>query len=105
QASIDHQSVLLIAYDLPYPEPLREKRPICHPFASALLIARARSARSLASCALEGNTSGAPSRMEDRDLEELRRDNPAARSLPLLAALAGARATRVFIDSTAGESL
>ncbi|HWH48715.1 MAG TPA: beta-ketoacyl synthase chain length factor [Burkholderiales bacterium] len=105
QVNVDHQSALLIAYDLPYPEPLREKRPIRHPFATALLITRARTARSAASCALGSRTGGAPSRMQDHDLEELRRDNPAARSLPLLVALAGARATQLFIESAAGECL
>jgi len=108
QAGADHESVLLIAYDLPYPEPLRAARPIRHPFASALLIARERSPRSLAACELGSGTAGAPSRMQDDNLEQLRRDNPAARSLPLLAALAGGHgsgAKEVLIESTAGNTL
>jgi hypothetical protein len=108
QACADHESVLLIAYDLPYPEPLRGARPIRHPFASALLIARERSPRSLAACELGSGTAGAPSRMQDDNLEQLRRDNPAARSLPLLAALAGGHGsgvTEVLIESTAGNTL
>jgi hypothetical protein len=108
QAGIDHESVLLIAYDLPYPEPLRGVRPIRHPFASALLIVRERSPRSLAACELGSASTGAPSRMRDDNLEQLRRDNPAARSLPLLAALAGGHgsgATDVLIESTAGNTL
>jgi len=108
QASSDHESVLLIAYDLPYPEPLRGVRPMRHPFASALLIARERSPRSLAACELGSGTAGAPSRMLDDNLEQLRRDNPAARSLPLLAALAGGHGsgvTEVLIESTAGNTL
>jgi len=46
--------------------------------------------------------------MQDGNLEQLRRDNPAARSLPLLAALAGgydAGNTEVLIESTAGNTL
>jgi hypothetical protein len=108
QASVDHESVLLIAYDLPYPEPLRGVRPIRNPFASALLIARERSRRSVAACELASGSAGAPSRMQDGNLEQLRRDNPAARSLPLLAALAGgydAGNTEVLIESTAGNTL
>jgi len=108
QAGADHESVLLIAYDLPYPEPLRGVRPMRHPFASALLIARERSPRSLAACELGSGTAGAPSRMQDDNLEQLRRDNPAARSLPLLAALAGGHGsgvTEVLIESTAGNTL
>lgn len=108
QVSIAHESALLIAYDLPYPEPLRRARPIRHPFASALLITRDRSPRSMAACELDSGTAGAPSQMHDGNLEQLRRDNPAARSLPLLAALAGgrgARGTKVFIESTSGNTL
>ena len=105
QASIDHESVLLIAYDLPYPEPLRSVLPIRHPSASALLIARERSARSVAACEVGSGSAGGPSRMQDSNLEQLRRDNPAARSLPLLAALAGASVTEIFIESTAGNTL
>lgn len=105
QASVDREGVLLIAYDLPYPEPLRAVRPIRHPFASALLIARERGPRSMAACELGSGGAGAPSRMQDDKLEQLRRDNPAARSLPLLAALAGAGAMQVAIESTAGNIL
>ena len=104
----DHDFVLLIAYDLPYPEPLRGVRPMRHPFASALLIARERSRRSMAACELGSGTAGAPSGMQDDNLEQLRRDNPAARSLPLLAALAGGHGsgvTEVLIESTAGNTL
>jgi hypothetical protein len=46
--------------------------------------------------------------MQDGNLEQLRRDNPAARSLPLLAALAagrGAGAIEVLIESTADNML
>ncbi|HEV8262725.1 MAG TPA: beta-ketoacyl synthase chain length factor [Burkholderiales bacterium] len=108
QVNIDHESVLLIAYDLPYPEPLRSARPIGHPFASALLITREHTPRSAAACEIASGGAGAPSRMRDGKLEQLRRDNPAARSLPLLAALAGARGagqTGVFIENTAGNTL
>ena len=103
QASIDRESVLLIAYDLPYPEPLRGARPIHHPFATALLITRERSARSLAGCELGNASGGVPSRMQDGNLEQLRGDNPAARSLPLLAAIAGAARKEVLIETTANN--
>ena len=110
QVNINHESVLLIAYDLPYPEPLRRVRPIRHPFASALLITRERTPLSAAACAIGIGGAGTPSRMQDDNLEQLRRDNPAARSLPLLAALAGERDAgageiEVLIESTAGNTL
>ena len=109
QVNTDHESVLLIAYDLPYPEPLRGARPTRYPFASALLITRRRTPRSAAACEI-GSGAGAPSPMQDSNLEQLRRDNPAARSLPLLAALAGGRdagagGSEVSIESTAGNTL
>ncbi|HYN27751.1 MAG TPA: beta-ketoacyl synthase chain length factor [Burkholderiales bacterium] len=105
QVNIDHESVLLITYDLPYPEPLRRKRPIGQPFASALLITRERTLRSVATCKIDIASEGTPSRMQDGDLEHLRLDNPAARSLPLLGALAGASGTEILIESTAGNTL
>ncbi len=108
QVNIDHECVLLIAYDLPYPEPLRSARPIRYPFASALLITRRRTARSAATCEIGNGEASAPSRMKDANLEQLRRDNSAARSLPLLAALAGGHGsgvTEVLIESTAGNTL
>ncbi|MGQ0578708.1 MAG: beta-ketoacyl synthase chain length factor [Betaproteobacteria bacterium] len=110
QVNIDHECVLLIAYDLPYPEPLRATRPTRYPFACALLITRQRTPRSAAACEIDSGGAGAPSRMRDGNLEQLRRDNPAARSLPLLAALAGGRnpgagGSRVLIESTAGNTL
>lgn len=108
QVNIDHDSVLLIAYDLPYPEPLRGARPIRHSFASALLITRERTPRSVAACETGSGGTGLPTRMRDDDLDQLRQDNPAARSLPLLAALAGGRdagAIEVLIENTAGNTL
>jgi len=110
QVNVDHESVLLIAYDLPYPEPLRSVRPIRNPFASAFLITRERTAGSAAACGIHGSDASAASRMQDGKLEQLRRDNPAARSLPLLAALAEghkARAgeIRVAIETAAGNAL
>jgi len=110
QAGVAPESVLLVAYDAPYPEPLNAVRPIRHPFACALLLSRARSARTLAACRLEIRETGCSSRMQDDNLEQLRLDNPAARSLPLLAALSGARESdageiAVVIESTAGNAI
>jgi len=107
QTSAGHDAVLLIAHDLPYPEPLRAVRPILQPFGCALLLTRERSARAQAACELGAGNSPAPTRMRDADLEQLRLDNPAARSLPLLAVLAGNRdaGIDVAIDSSAGNML
>jgi hypothetical protein len=48
---------------------------------------------------------GAESRLEDPALEHLRLHNPAARSLPLLAALARGRADEVVLKYATGASL
>lgn len=39
QAAVEQRPVLLVAYDLPYPEPLRDLWPPSRPFAAALLLA------------------------------------------------------------------
>lgn len=96
--------LLLIAYDMPYPQPLRGVRTVSLPFACALLLSGAAEG---AMARLDiGIEAGAPaSRMPSPQLEALRLDNPAARSLPLLAAIAGSGAQEVVLDYTGGNSL
>jgi Beta-ketoacyl synthase, N-terminal domain len=79
--------VLLIAYDLDYPSPLHEKRPIPDSLAVALLLRRTASARSLARLSATLGTE-VPEQLENTQLETLRRQVPAARALPLLRQLA-----------------
>ncbi len=55
--------------------------------------------------ALNQGTVRAPSRMDDAALEALRAGVPAARSLPLLAALARGRPDEVVLDYLAGSSV
>jgi hypothetical protein len=81
--------LLLVAYDLPYPEPLHSKRPIAENFGLALLLAPARTPRSLAEVRVQPVAAGcAHSECADTSLEALRRGIPAAAALPLLQALA-----------------
>ena len=89
QVSTEACSVLLVAHDAPFPEPLHSVRPMSALFGTALVLAPARSAHSLARLvvAIEP-TLGMLSRMGDAGLDGLRAGNPAARALPLLAALA-----------------
>lgn len=106
QTVVENDCVLLIAYDLPNPEPLNAVRTICDPFGVALLLSKAPSAATIASIQLEH--SGAPgqvSRMQDPGLERLRRGNPAARALPLIAALARQQPASVVIEYVAGTTL
>ncbi len=95
QATVDERPVTLAAYDLPYPEPLHGVRPLADLFAMALVLTPRPTDRTRACLSLSiGNAPGDTTRMADAGLERLRRGNPAARGLPLLAALArGGRGT------------
>jgi hypothetical protein len=100
------RELLLIAYDTPYPEPLRSVRPVTQPFGTALLFARDRAAGAIAG--LDVTVDASPrgfSRMSDEALERLRTDNPCARALPLLAALAGKRPQSVTLERADGHTL
>ena len=105
QAVADGQPVTLIAYDLPYPEPLHAKRRIGSVFAAALVLTPHQTAACLA--ALDIRTCGddiAATKMANPALEDLRLGNPAARSLPLLAALVRGNGT-VFVEWLDGACL
>lgn len=84
--------VLFVAYDLPAPSPLNEARPISSAFATALLLAptvdRALAAADMTLAEAAGHD---VSGMTNGDFERLRLDNPAARLLPVLLALATER--------------
>ena len=98
----DQARVLLIAYDLPPPFPLAERRQIAAPFAVALLLNPALANNRLASLRLESRDDEPADRLDDEGLERLRTGNPAARSLPLLCAMAQGAARRVILS--AGDS-
>lgn len=80
--------VLLIAYDAPYPEPLFSVRPVPDSFGVGIVMSAAQGERGLATLSME-TTSRAATRLDDGLLEAMRIAIPAARSLPLLALLAG----------------
>lgn len=106
QLQVDRQAVLLVAYDTPYPEPLRGIRPVAEPFGAALLLTRDRTGRAIAE--LDVVMDARPkeiSRMSDAALERLRTVNPCARALPLLAALAGKQPQVVTLERDAGQTL
>ena len=106
QASVAGDAVLMIAYDLPYPEPLRAVRPVSAPFGAALLLTRDRDSRSIAALELVvSRDRNRTSRHDDAGLESLRRGNPCARGLPLLAALARQRPDEVVLEYVAGNAL
>lgn len=106
QARMTAQPVLLLSHDLPYPEPLNSARRISGAFSVALLLSATARAAAQFSLDVDIATPNAISTpMNDTALEQFRRLNPAARSLPLLVALAAHRNDRIFIESTNGAQL
>jgi lambda repressor-like predicted transcriptional regulator len=89
QAVTGERPTLLVAYDLPYPDPLDSARRIEASFAVALVLSPATSDRVLAVLHLRVAACDDATGCSDPGLEALRRGNPAARALPLLAVLAG----------------
>ncbi len=103
----DDTPVLLAAYDVPAPPPLLAARPLVASFGVALLLSRDASRNCVASfeARLLDQTSPAPA-LPIAELNALRAGNPAARSLPLLHALALGQSTRVtlpYFESAALE--
>lgn len=89
-------SALLAAYDLDYPPPLRERRPIPDAFGIALVLGT--DSESGAGARLSASLTDRPATaLTHAALEALRVSIPAARGLPLLAALAGGSSARVVV--------
>jgi Beta-ketoacyl synthase, N-terminal domain len=94
---VERTPLLLIAYDTQYPQPLRATRPIPDAFGVALVLAPAARAGALAKLTAVLTESSAD-RMREPQLEDLRVAIPAARSLPLLSALARGARARIAVD-------
>ncbi|MBI5429406.1 MAG: beta-ketoacyl synthase chain length factor [Nitrosomonadales bacterium] len=106
QVASGGNAVVLIAYDTPYPAPLHERRPISAAFGVALVLTPDQTGNSLAMLDLGISRQHKPcSPMTDSRLEALRMSSPAARSLPLLAALAGRTAGNICFDYVAGNRI
>jgi len=91
QVAVDGLPVALIAHDSPYFEPLHSLRTIAEPFGVALVLTPAPGPHDVAVLDISFvGTPAAPATMQDPRLEALRCGVPAARSLPLLAAIARA---------------
>jgi hypothetical protein len=89
QVTVDGCAVALIAYDQSYPEPLHAVRPINAGFSVALVLAPQATAHAFATLDISFVPGEASvSRMTDPALDAVRSNVPAARCLPLLAALA-----------------
>jgi hypothetical protein len=87
QAAVERRSVLLVAYDLPFPAPMDALWPVAQPFAAALLIEPPGSAGATFRM---GFAPGAARTEWPASVPAALRSNPAALALPLLAACVGA---------------
>jgi Beta-ketoacyl synthase, N-terminal domain len=96
--------VLLVACDVPYPQPLHALRPVEDVMAIALVLAPASSnGRALR---IEMTHGDAPiTRCTDAAFEALRVGIPAARALPLLQALISGAPDTVLLDGLPGSAL
>jgi hypothetical protein len=83
QAAVERCHVLLVAYDLPYPEPMHALWPVAHPFAAALLLAPPGAGPGAFRLALKP---GAARAAWPSAIPASFQSNPASWALPLLAA-------------------
>ncbi len=96
--------VMLVACDVPYPQPLHALRPVDDVMALALVLAPASSqGRGLHIEMMHGDAPA--TRCGDAAFEALRQGIPAARALPLLHALAGYNAVQLVLEGPPGSAL
>ena len=105
QAQVERRTVMLIAYDSSYPEPLNTARPISAGCGIAMLLSPERTKASLSTMDVSVALGQREiTTMLQPGLEDLRSGVPAGRGLPLLAAIAARRSGAVSIPYL-GESV
>lgn len=104
-AVVEQKTVLLVTYDYPAPPPLDGARHLEAAFAVAMCLSANKDANSIAALDLELTQGTAYSTCDDSDLEQLRLGNPAARSLPLLQALAKGETMAIILPHVQSTSL
>ena len=101
QCRATQAAVLLVACDVPYPEPLHAVRPLADVFALALLITPQGGRR----LALTLTTEMSVTTCMHDGLEAVRHSIPAARALPLLQALASDAAATLVLEGLPGMAM
>jgi hypothetical protein len=101
---VDGVDVLLVAFDVPPPRPLYDKRPIGCIAAVALALTRVRTVRSLGQLR-STQVDATPTHCSTPALEELRRSNPATAALPLLELVARRQSGRVVLPCSSHAGL
>jgi Beta-ketoacyl synthase, N-terminal domain len=105
QVQATQAPVMLVACDVPYPEPLHALRPVEDVMAVALVLAlESSSGRALRIETTSGGDAAA-TRCDVAAFEALRLGIPAARALPLLRALTSNSATTVVLEGPPGSAL
>jgi hypothetical protein len=104
EGGLNGAPVLLLVHDLSYPEPLNGVRSVQGQFSVALLLSTSATPMSVAQLDVSFSHNAELTRMRhDAALESFRLGNPAARALPLLAALARGANDRVTIEGANGS--
>ncbi|GMR17991.1 MAG: hypothetical protein BMS9Abin33_0390 [Gammaproteobacteria bacterium] len=102
----EDKPVLLSAFDIAVPDLLYAFQPIGSSFGIALVLEKNASDNSVAQLDLSVSRTEAPvSRLSNTELERLRQDNPSARALPLLCALACGDDDKIVLELPAGNRL
>jgi len=104
-AVVEGLPTLLVGYDLPAPPRLSSVRHLAASYAVALLLQRERTSEARMLLRIRLATQGLEDQLSNPALEALRTGNPAARSLPLLQALATRSALNVCIPYLPGTQL
>ncbi len=106
QAAGCAQPVLLLVHDLRYPEPLNGVRAVMGLFSVALLLRsiKTSAAKFSIDVSIDANESSV-TMMRNPALESFRTGNPAARSLPILAAMANRTNESVILENVNGTRL
>lgn len=102
QCAATQAPVLLVACDVPYPEPLHSLRPVSDVFSVALVLGPPGAGR-VVDLDSPGDVPATP--CADAALEAVRSGIPAARALPLLQALAANEAQTVVVEGLRGCAL
>lgn len=98
QVTADAKAVTLIAYDQPYPEPLHSVRPVSASFGMAMVLGPEATHAVFAVLDIHFVPGKArESRMADAALDVVRSAVPAARCLPMLAALARGSSAEIIL--------
>jgi hypothetical protein len=111
QTLASENAVVLIAYDATYPQPLHAARPLSASFGVALVLNSSKTDHSLAELEIDiSRGSHTPTPVANAELETMRVGTPAARSLPLLVAMAALNyekiaQAQICFDYIAGNQL